>query len=95
MELCKKDLDYVGRSEADAVKDVKKTPNMKLPLHFYSTFEKVRGAGSSHVLPHSSLLSASCCNADYDYSGHARLTDHAVNGAMLVHPRCGSYTLKV
>ncbi|KIY97505.1 hypothetical protein MNEG_10457 [Monoraphidium neglectum] len=42
MELCKKDLDYVGRMEDDALKDVKKTPNMKLPLHFYSTFEKVR-----------------------------------------------------
>jgi obg-like ATPase 1 len=41
MELCKKDIDYVGRAEQDAVKDVKKTPNMKLPLHFYSTFEKV------------------------------------------------------
>lgn len=41
MELCKKDLDYVGRAEQDSVKDVKKTPNMKLPLHFYSTFEKV------------------------------------------------------
>jgi obg-like ATPase 1 len=43
MELCKKDLDYVGRAEQDAVKDVKKTPNMKLPIHFYSTFEKVGG----------------------------------------------------
>lgn len=42
MELCKKALDYVGRAESDAVKDVKKTPNMKLPLHFYSTFEKVK-----------------------------------------------------
>lgn len=41
MELCKKDLDYVARAEQDAVKDVKKTPNMKLPIHFYSTFEKV------------------------------------------------------
>jgi hypothetical protein len=41
MELCKKDLDYLGRAESDAVKDVKKTPNMKLPLHFCSTFEKV------------------------------------------------------
>ncbi|WIA22223.1 hypothetical protein OEZ85_004551 [Tetradesmus obliquus] len=42
MELCKKDLDYLSRAEADAIKDVKKTPNMKLPLHFYSTFEKVK-----------------------------------------------------
>jgi obg-like ATPase 1 len=41
MELCKKDLDYLSRAEQDAIKDVKKTPNMKLPLHFYSTFEKV------------------------------------------------------
>lgn len=44
MELCKKDLDYAGRMEQDSLKDVKKTPNMKLPLHFYSTFEKVTGA---------------------------------------------------
>jgi hypothetical protein len=43
IELCKKDLDYVARQEADALKDVKKTPNMKLPLNFYSTFEKVGG----------------------------------------------------
>ncbi|WIA42672.1 hypothetical protein OEZ86_008632 [Tetradesmus obliquus] len=42
MELCKKDLDYLSRAEADAIKDVKKTPNMKLPLHFYSTCEKVK-----------------------------------------------------
>ncbi|KAI8464841.1 MAG: P-loop containing nucleoside triphosphate hydrolase protein [Monoraphidium minutum] len=42
LELCKKDLEYVGRMEAEAVKDAKKTPNMKLPLHFYSTFEKVK-----------------------------------------------------
>lgn len=49
MELCKKDLDYVGRAEQDAAKDVKKTPNMKLPIHFYSTFEKV-GQNSSIVL---------------------------------------------
>jgi hypothetical protein len=41
MELCKKDLDYVNRQEQEALKDVKKTPNMKLPLHFFSTFEKV------------------------------------------------------
>ncbi len=49
MELCKKDLDYVGRAEQDAVKDVKKTPNMKLPLHFYSTFEKVGLVASQAV----------------------------------------------
>lgn len=42
VELCKKDLDYVDRQEDAALKDVKKTPNMKLPLHFYSTFEKVK-----------------------------------------------------
>lgn len=42
MELCKKDLDYVKRQEEASLKDVKKTPNMKLPLHFYSTFEKVK-----------------------------------------------------
>ncbi len=44
MELCKKDLDYVARQEAEALKDVKKTPNMKLPLHFYSVFEKAGSA---------------------------------------------------
>jgi hypothetical protein len=46
MELCKKDLDYVARQEAEALKDVKKTPNMKLPLHFYSVFEKVSSAAA-------------------------------------------------
>lgn len=42
MELCKKDLAYVERQEAEAHRDVKKTPTMKLPLHFFSTFEKVK-----------------------------------------------------
>jgi hypothetical protein len=41
IELCKKDAEYVRKAEETALKDVKKTPNMKLPLHFYSTFETV------------------------------------------------------
>lgn len=48
MELCKKDLDYVARQEQEALKDVKKTPNMKLPQHFYDTVEKV---GAVQLVP--------------------------------------------
>jgi hypothetical protein len=51
MELCKKDMDYVAKQEAEALKDVKKTPNMKLPLHFYSVFDKVpRGCSACPLL---------------------------------------------
>lgn len=60
MELCKKDLDYVGRAEQDALKDVKKTPNMKLPLHFYSTFEKVIQTGQG-CFEESTTVKLCCC----------------------------------
>ena len=41
-ELCAKDLQYVDQAEAVALKDVKKTPDMKLPLRFYAVMEKTR-----------------------------------------------------
>ena len=41
-ELCLKDLQYVDAAEALALRDVKKTPEMKLPLRFYSVMEKTR-----------------------------------------------------
>lgn len=48
LELCAKDLQYVDAAEAAALKDVKKTPDMKLPLRFYDVMKRVRellGAG--------------------------------------------------
>jgi obg-like ATPase 1 len=41
-ELCLKDLQYVDAAEAAAVKDLKKTPTMKLPLRFYTVMERAR-----------------------------------------------------
>ena len=41
-ELCAKDAAYVDAAEAIALKDVRKTPDMKLPLRFYAVFEKAR-----------------------------------------------------
>lgn len=41
-ELCQKDLQYVDAAEAAALKDVKKTPDMKLPLRFYDVMKRVR-----------------------------------------------------
>uniref|UniRef100_A0A7S2QU02 Obg-like ATPase 1 n=1 Tax=Chlamydomonas chlamydogama TaxID=225041 RepID=A0A7S2QU02_9CHLO len=41
-ELCKKDMEFVLKAEADEIKDVKKNPQMKLSALFYSTYEKVK-----------------------------------------------------
>jgi len=41
-ELCRKDLAYVDAQEAAAVKDLKKTPTMKLPLRFYTVMARAR-----------------------------------------------------
>jgi obg-like ATPase 1 len=41
-ELCAKDLAYVDAAEAAALKDVKKTPDMKLPLRFFDVMKKTR-----------------------------------------------------
>lgn len=41
-ELCKKDLEFVSKAEADELKDVKKNPTMKLSVVFYSTYQKVK-----------------------------------------------------
>jgi hypothetical protein len=41
--------------EQEAQKDVKKTPNMKLPLHFFTTFEKARPRGGAWPPPAPSL----------------------------------------
>ena len=41
-ELCLKDLQYVAAAEAAAIKDLKKTPTMKLPLRFYTVMERAR-----------------------------------------------------
>ena len=41
-ELCAKDLAYVDTAEAAALKDVRKTPDMKLPLRFYDVMKKAR-----------------------------------------------------
>ena len=41
-ELCAKDLQYVDAAEAAAIKDLKKTPQMKLPLRFYAVMERAR-----------------------------------------------------
>lgn len=41
-ELCKKDLEFVLKAEADEMKDVKKNPTMKLSTVFYSTYAKVK-----------------------------------------------------
>ena len=41
-ELCKKDLEFVLKAEADEIKDVKKNPTMKLSTVFYSTYTKVK-----------------------------------------------------
>lgn len=41
-ELCAKDLQYVSAAEAAALKDVKKTPDMKLPIRFYDVMLKSR-----------------------------------------------------
>ncbi|KAG2446746.1 hypothetical protein HYH02_008307 [Chlamydomonas schloesseri] len=42
MELCKKDLEFVEKAEEKEIRDVKKSPNMKISLVFTSTFEKVK-----------------------------------------------------
>ena len=41
-ELCAKDATYVDAQEAAALKDVRKTPDQKLPLRFYTVMEKVK-----------------------------------------------------
>lgn len=41
-ELCKKDLEFVLKAEADEIKDVKKNPQMKLSALFHSTYAKVK-----------------------------------------------------
>lgn len=41
-ELCKKDLEFVLKAEADELKDVKKNPTMKLSTVFHSTYAKVK-----------------------------------------------------
>jgi len=47
-ELCLKDLQYVAAAEAAAVKDLKKTPTMKLPLRFYAVMERARALLNSN-----------------------------------------------
>ncbi|KAG1659337.1 hypothetical protein FOA52_008391 [Chlamydomonas sp. UWO 241] len=41
-ELCKKDLEFVLKAEAEEIKDVKKNPTMKLSVVFHSTYAKVK-----------------------------------------------------
>lgn len=41
-ELCKKDMEFVLKAEADEIKDVKKNPQMKLSTLFHSTYAKVK-----------------------------------------------------
>ena len=42
LEFCAKDLEFVDAAEAAAIKDCKKTPDMKLPLRFYDVMRKSR-----------------------------------------------------
>lgn len=57
-ELCQKDLQYVAQAEAAALKDVKKTPDMKLPIRFYDVMKRTR-----------ELLEANKPVRDGDWSG--------------------------
>jgi obg-like ATPase 1 len=41
-ELCQKDLAYVESQEALALRDVKKTPDMKLPIRFFDVMKKTK-----------------------------------------------------
>ena len=47
-ELCLKDLQYVAAAEAAAVKDLKKTPTMKLPLRYSAVMERARALLNSN-----------------------------------------------
>lgn len=47
-ELCKKDLEFVERAVQETLKDLKKTPNMKLPVHFHPTVEKIKALLSAN-----------------------------------------------
>lgn len=45
MELCKKDLEFVEKAEEKEIRDVKKSPNMKISLVGAAADDRVVGGG--------------------------------------------------